>query len=85
MPSVAGALQTLFSSPVHDQVGSGGGSPVDAGPLGLASATTFAGGTGPTPVVATQTQSGGNTVVHLQDGSTITVVGVTHLDASFFH
>jgi hypothetical protein len=36
-------------------------------------------------VVASQTQHGGNTVLHLADGSTITLVGTTHVDASFFH
>jgi hypothetical protein len=35
--------------------------------------------------VATQSQDGGNVVVQLEDGSTITVVGVTHFDASFSH
>ena len=36
-------------------------------------------------VVANQTQEGGNTVIHLPDGSTITLVGTTHVDASFIH
>lgn len=36
-------------------------------------------------VVASQTQQGSNTVLHLPDGSTITLVGTTHVDASFFH
>ena len=35
--------------------------------------------------VVTQSQQGGNTVVHLPDGSSLTVVGVTHVDGSFFH
>jgi len=30
-------------------------------------------------------QSGGNTVLHLADGSTITLLGTPHVDASFFH
>jgi hypothetical protein len=36
-------------------------------------------------VVATHTADGGNTLLHLPDGSSITVVGVTHIDATFFH
>jgi hypothetical protein len=36
-------------------------------------------------VVATQTQAGGNLVLHLSDGSMITIAGVTHLDANFIH
>lgn len=36
-------------------------------------------------VVANQTHEGGNTVIHLPDGSTITLVGTTHVDASFIH
>jgi hypothetical protein len=36
-------------------------------------------------VVATQTVEGGNTVLHLPDGSTITLIGVTHVDSSFVH
>jgi hypothetical protein len=36
-------------------------------------------------VVATQTQEAGNLVLHLADGSTITLVGVTHVDSSFIH
>ncbi len=42
-------------------------------------------GAGTEQVVATQTQEGSNTVLHLQDGSKITVVGVSHIDSSFFH
>jgi hypothetical protein len=74
----------------------GGEKASNAGHLGLASATSgfeaakgtanFAGGHGATEhVVASQTHAGGNVVVHLHDGSSITVVGVTHIDASFFH
>ena len=39
---------------------------------------------GGSDVVATQAQDGGNVVVHLSDGSSITVVGASHIDASFF-
>ena len=53
-------------------------------PLGLASVTfsgTPAHGTG-----ALHTQShGGNTIVHLHDGSTITVLGTSHISVSFLH
>ena len=67
----------------------------DAGPLGLSSVTPqgagapqdqaqFAGNlpAGSDQVVATQSQDGGgNTIVHLEDGSTITFVGTAHIDA----
>ena len=36
-------------------------------------------------VVATAQEHHGNTLITLPDGSTITLVGVTHLDNSFFH
>jgi hypothetical protein len=100
MPSVTGASHLLSASPGHQLV-AGSAQPSNAGSLSLASIThghgldtasathpaNFAGGAaaGTEHVVATQTQAGGNTVLHLHDGSTITVVGVTHIDASFFH
>jgi hypothetical protein len=93
----AGGGHTLFPSAGHEQIA--GGAQSGSGPLGLASATSgfdtvtgpgqgsggFAGAGGSAQVVASQTQAGANVQVHLQDGSTITVVGVTHIDASFFH
>ncbi len=45
--------------------------------------TTAHGGSG--QVVATHTAEGGHTVIHLADGSTIHVVGVTHVGATFIH
>jgi hypothetical protein len=36
-------------------------------------------------VVATQTLEGGNTILHLQDGSTLTLIGITHVDTTFIH
>jgi len=36
-------------------------------------------------VVASQTQDSGNSVLHLPDGSTITVAGTSNVDSSFFH
>jgi hypothetical protein len=68
----------LFSTTAHPAVVAA----AHAGPLSLSSAT-FAGGAG--GVVATQSHEGGNTVIHLADGSTITVVGVAHFDSSFVH
>ncbi len=35
-------------------------------------------------VVASASVSHGNTTVHLHDGSTITLIGVSHIDSSFF-
>jgi len=55
-----------------------------SGHLGLAAATKFAGGHGH-QVTADHAHSAGSTVLHFHDGSTITVVGVTHVDASFLH
>lgn len=78
MPSVMGAAAPLFSTIAHPAVVAA----AHAGPLSLSSAT-FAGSAG--GVVATQAHEGGNTVIHLADGSTITVVGVTHFDSSFVH
>jgi hypothetical protein len=42
-------------------------------------------GGGTEQVAATQTQDGGNTILNLPDGSTITIVGTTQVDSSFFH
>jgi hypothetical protein len=36
-------------------------------------------------VVATATASGGSTTITLPDGSTMTLVGITHIDHTFFH
>jgi hypothetical protein len=36
-------------------------------------------------VVATQTTDGGNTILQLHDGSTITIVGTTQIDQFFSH
>jgi hypothetical protein len=89
----AGGGHALFHTG-HEQV-AGSEKPASAGHLGLAAATSgfeaakatanFAGGHGGTEhVVASHSQAGGNVIVHMHDGSTLTVVGVTHIDASFF-
>jgi Ca2+-binding RTX toxin-like protein len=36
-------------------------------------------------VVATANVSGGSTVITLPDGSTMTLVGISHIDSTFFH
>ena len=36
-------------------------------------------------VVATSHVQGSNTTITLPDGSTMTLVGITHIDSSFFH
>jgi Ca2+-binding RTX toxin-like protein len=36
-------------------------------------------------VVATANEHGGNTTITLPDGSTMTLVGITHIDHAFFH
>jgi Ca2+-binding RTX toxin-like protein len=50
-------------------------------------AISFAGQNSPTvqQVVATAQESHGNTMITLPDGSTITLLGVTHIDSGFFH
>jgi hypothetical protein len=78
MASVSGASSNLFSAPVHPAVVGA----AHAGPLSLSSAA-FAGSA--SSVAAAQSHDGGNTVIHLEDGSTITVVGTTHFDSSFVH
>jgi len=47
----------------------------------------FAGETAATidHVVATSHVQGSNTTITLPDGSTMTLVGITHIDSSFFH
>ena len=55
-----------------------------SGALGLAKATSFAGGHAD-HVVASQSHVGGNLVLQFHDGSTITVVGVSHIDTTFIH
>lgn len=94
MPSIVGAGggHALFHT-ANEKV-AGGEKHASAGHLGLASATAgfeaakatanFAGGHGTEHLVASHTQAGGNVVVHMHDGSSLTVVGVTHIDASFF-
>ena len=66
--------------------GGGGGSGFDT-VMGQQGDLRVAGGlpAGTEQVVATQTQEGGNLVLHLSDGSTITLIGVTHVDANFIH
>jgi hypothetical protein len=96
MASISGG-QFHFSSG-HEPV-SGSNQGATAGHLSLASIgsgfdtvnTPEHGGGAPTPVgsgssgVVTQAQDGGNTVVHLPDGSSLTIVGANHVDASFLH
>jgi hypothetical protein len=36
-------------------------------------------------VVATANEHAGNTTITLPDGSTMTLVGITHIDHTFFH
>jgi Ca2+-binding RTX toxin-like protein len=50
-------------------------------------AITFAGQDAATVdhVVMTANVSGGSTTITLPDGSTMTLVGITHIDSTFFH
>jgi hypothetical protein len=83
--TISGGIDTLAGG--HDSVGGvagGYGHDTLSGPQqGVGFAGEPHGGT--EQVVAAQTQHGGNTVLHLPDGSTITIVGTTHVDASFLH
>jgi hypothetical protein len=36
-------------------------------------------------VIATETHHGGDTTFHLDDGSSLTLIGVTHIASGFFH
>jgi hypothetical protein len=78
--TIAGGADT---TPGSAPMGGGGSDTVS----GLQGDVRFAGNTpaGTEQVVATQTQEAGNTILHLPDGSTITLVGVNHVDASFIH
>lgn len=88
--TVAGGGQTSasgFDTVGGSSQGSASGFDTVSGPSQSGS-SSFAGqpqGGGTEQVVATQTQSGGNTVLQLSDGSTITVAGSSHVDSSFFH
>jgi len=94
MPSIVGAGggHALFH-PSSEKVAAGA-KPASAGHLGLASATSgfeaakhtahFAGGHAASEHVVASHSHAGNVVVQFHDGSSITVVGVTHIDASFF-
>jgi hypothetical protein len=83
-------VHTSISGGLGHDVGATGSDPAAAGfdPVSEPSQAGlgFAGELQPgaDQVVAVQTLDGGNTVLHLADGSTITLVGVTHVDASFF-
>jgi hypothetical protein len=84
----AGPLSLSSIAATHTTVagGAGTGSGFDT-VSGPQAGGGFAGNlpAGTEQVVATQTQDGGNTVLHLSDGSTITLIGVTHVDSSFVH
>ena len=95
MPSIVGAGggHALFHR--SGEKVAAGAKPASAGHLGLASATSgfeahakhtahFAGGHGASEHVVASHSHGGNVVVQFHDGSSMTVVGVTHIDASFF-
>lgn len=73
------SLNAVASSTVGGSSGSGFDS-VNSASGGLAGQ----GGGGSASLVSTQV-SGGNTIVHLPDGSSLTVVGTTHLGAGLLH
>ena len=96
-PQDAGRLSLASITALHTTVAGGSGSDTVAG--GGAAGGGFDTVSGPQHgdarfsgqqhggghVVANQTQDGGNTILHLPDGSTITLLGTTHVDASFVH
>lgn len=85
MASISGAAghsAAIAHSAGNENVVSGG--TTNAGSLGLASTTSFA-GTHANSAASAPATSGSNLVVHFQDGSSLTVVGVHHIDTSFVH
>jgi hypothetical protein len=84
----AGTLSLSAIAGAHPTVGGGGSSGTGFDTVsGPQAGGGFAGNlpAGTEQVVATQTTEGGNTVLHLPDGSTITLIGLTHVDSSFVH
>ena len=83
--STAGHLSLASVVDYHETVKGSGGSGFDsvAGPSSGELAGQAGGGAGDN-IVSTHT-AGGNTLIHLPDGSSLTVLGSTHLDGSFFH
>jgi hypothetical protein len=79
--TVAGGYDTVGGG--NDTVGSG--FDTVSGPGHASGFFTQSPLAGTEHVVATQTHEGGNTVLHLPDGSSMTIVGVHHIDATFFH
>lgn len=99
-PQDAGRLSLGSIAALHSTVSGGSGSDTVGGGADTVGGTGFDTVSGPQSgdvrfsgqqpgggdhVVANQTQEGGNTVIHLSDGSTITLVGSTHVDATFTH
>ena len=66
---------TVPGSPVSDSVGGAAHGPV---------AFAGQGGAATDSVVATQTIQPGGVTLHFADGSSINIVGATHIDGSFF-
>jgi len=71
-----GGHATVSGSTAPQPLAAGSGGPV-----------AYAGGSAPVPqgVVATQTVQPGGTTLHLNDGSTINVIGTVHIDPDLFH
>jgi hypothetical protein len=83
----AGSLSLTSVAAFHATVGGG-----DANSAGFDSVNSPSAGGGlagqsaaSTEHVITTQSSGGNTIVHLPDGSSLTVVGSTHVDGNIFH
>jgi hypothetical protein len=88
--TLSGGADTMPAGATGASGAGGGSATVGSGVdtvSGLQGDARFSGAapTGTEQVVATQTQDGGNAILHLPDGSTITLIGVTHVDASFIH
>ena len=88
----AGHGDDLIIGGAGQDVGSGGGhdkghDTVVGFSLAHGDNIQFSGGTPATidQVVATSHVEGSNTTITLHDGSTMTLVGITHFDSSFFH
>ena len=82
--ATAGHLSLTSIAAYDATIGGGGSTGFDS--VNSPSAGGLAGQpAGASDNLVTTQASGGNTIVHLPDGSSLTVIGTTHLDGGFFH
>jgi hypothetical protein len=83
MPSVTGG-SAIFNSHHANAAVHTASHDAQHSPLGLSS-VAFSGTPAHASAAFSQTHEAGNTTVHLHDGSTITVLGASHVNVSFLH